>query len=237
MLPGHPSVAAMAVLVALAREPINAVTGAAALRRPIIWRTSSLVCCSAVPTYELTLRKPLGLAFEESEGGGLEVGAVLPGGNAARDGTVWPGDLLLKVEKVDVSVRSFDDAMAMLIDAPAECTLCLARECGKVAAVRFVSPTNTLVFASPGDKLMPIGLRQKIDVDYGCCEGHCGVCEMVLRSGETGEMKAVRMCTARIPKGSLMPWDVLEPGSEDAQAFYAEMEAKLRARQSQNKGS
>ena len=50
-----------------------------------------------MPSFEITLQKPLGIAFGEKAGGGLQVDEMLPEGSAAADGTAWPRDLLLEV--------------------------------------------------------------------------------------------------------------------------------------------
>lgn len=156
--------------------------------------------CEEPANYDVTLQKPLGLAFvERDDGAGLEVGEILPAGSAAADGKIFPLDLLLEVHGRDVSFLSFDDAMAALIDAPENCRLRFGRVRGRMAALRF-SDRDSLVFARPGEALMPIARRARFDVDYQCYEGSCGVCDMVLRDGESGEYKAVRMCKSRIPK-------------------------------------
>ena len=186
--------------------------------------------------YAVALRKPLGIRFEEREDGrGLEVGEVLAEGSAAADGRVWPCDLLLSVGGRDCGALGFDDAMQALIDADALVELEFGRVRGRTAALRFPDgpAADFLVFARPGDALMPLARRAQCPVEYDCLEGSCGVCDMVLRDGETEEMKPVRFCRARIPRGakaSLMPWDVLRPESPEAQAFYARMESKLRRR-------
>jgi len=45
--------------------------------------------------YEVILDKPLGIAFEEGEDGGVVVDYLVEDGNAAKDGTIQPGDVLL----------------------------------------------------------------------------------------------------------------------------------------------
>merc|ERR1711951_224393 len=48
--------------------------------------------------YELSLMKPLGIAFEEVEPGkGVHVLDCVDGGNALADGTIQPGDVLIAV--------------------------------------------------------------------------------------------------------------------------------------------
>ncbi|GLC38559.1 hypothetical protein PLESTB_001739500 [Pleodorina starrii] len=54
-----------------------------------------------VETVRLTLRKPVGLVFEQkSEGGPVFVAEVVEGGAAARTGKVAPGDILSKCSAV-----------------------------------------------------------------------------------------------------------------------------------------
>ena len=45
--------------------------------------------------YEVILEKPLGIAFEEGEDGGVVVDYLVEDGNAAKDGTIQSGDVLL----------------------------------------------------------------------------------------------------------------------------------------------
>ena len=45
--------------------------------------------------YEVILEKPLGIAFEENDDGGVVVDYLVEGGNADKDGTIKPGDVLL----------------------------------------------------------------------------------------------------------------------------------------------
>lgn len=68
------------------------------------------------------LSKPLGLVLEEVLGGegGVEVGGLVEGGNAAVGGEVREGDLLLRVGGTDVASSGFDDVMDVLADAPEE---------------------------------------------------------------------------------------------------------------------
>ena len=194
------------------------------------------LCADEAPTYELSLPKPLGILFEEGERGrGLVVARVLPKGSAAADGTIWPGDTLLAVGRTALAELVFDDAMAAIADAPQTVDLTLGRERGKVAAVRFADGprAGSLVFARPGAALMPLAERCGFAVEYQCYEGSCGVCDMVLKDGESGGFRPVRFCKARIPKGSaasLMAWEVLRPESAEAQAFYEEMKDKLTRR-------
>merc|ERR1719478_1563737 len=45
--------------------------------------------------YEITLNKPLGIAFIENEKGGVEVDYLVEGGNADASGVIKAGDVLL----------------------------------------------------------------------------------------------------------------------------------------------
>ena len=71
------------------------------------------------------LSKPLGLVLEEAGSeGGVEVGGLVEGGNAAALGggemEVREGDALLRVGGVDVASLGFDDVMEALVAAPDE---------------------------------------------------------------------------------------------------------------------
>ena len=194
-------------------------------------RSRVATCCQAedLPSYGLTLAKPLGLAFEERDDGctGLLVTEAVPGGSAAKDGTIWPGDLLLEVCGRDVSGMEFDDAMAVLLDAPERCDLSFGRQRGRAAALQF---PDRLVFTQPGDPIMPLAKQAGFEVEYSCMQGNCGSCSMFLRDGESEEVRPVRMCRAKVPPGSLMPWEVLRPDSEEAKAYEASMEERLKRR-------
>lgn len=53
--------------------------------------------------YEVKLNKPLGIVFEEiATGKGVYVQDLVPGGNAAMDGSVQPGDVLVGITAVKV---------------------------------------------------------------------------------------------------------------------------------------
>ena len=51
----------------------------------------------SLPTdcYEITINKPLGIAFIENDDGGVSVDYLVEGGNAANSGIIKPGDVLL----------------------------------------------------------------------------------------------------------------------------------------------
>jgi ferredoxin len=185
-----------------------------------------------IPSFEARLPKPLGIQFEEMEGGGLEVGDVLEGGSAIESSIVWKGDVLLAVEGRDCSSFDFDSAMGLLVDAPDEVTLKLGRIRGKVAAVRFPDGPHAgrLIFVQPGDELMGLAAAYGCEIEYDCYAGSCGVCDMFLQDGENGSVRPVRACKARLPKGSrcsLNAIDVLRPDSPQAQEYNARMAEKL----------
>ena len=208
-----------ALLLSPARCSLALIAGALELR-------AARICGS----FDLTLAKPLGIVFEESDGGGLFVAELQPGGSAAASATVWPYDLLLAVDGRDCRGADFDSAMGLLIDAPPELTLTIGRERGQQAALRL---PGGLVFASPGDELSPILRRCKYEVEYDCLEGSCGVCEVFLQDEESDTGRPVRACKKRLPTGksaSLMPLAVLPRDSPEARAYDAAMEERLRKR-------
>jgi ferredoxin len=186
--------------------------------------------CEELPSFDLTLAKPLGIVFEEADSGGLFVAELQPGGSAAASATVWPYDLLLAVDGRDCRDADFDSAMDLLIDAPPTLTLTIGRERGRAAALRL---PGGLVFASPGDELSPILRRCKYEVEYDCLEGSCGVCEVFLQDEEAETGRPVRACKKRLPTGksaSLMPLAVLPRDSPEARAYDAAMEERLKKR-------
>ena len=188
------------------------------------------ICASELPSFELTLKKPLGIVFESGHEGeyGISVSEILDNGSAAQDGTIWPGDMLLEVASQNVETAGFDEAMNALMEAPELCELRFGRIRGRSAAVRFQGQSSP-AFAAPGDELALLASRHDFEVQYGCKGGTCGVCEVVLKDTETEELCTVRMCRARVPQGeraSLMPWEVLRKESEEALIFYKELEDK-----------
>ena len=197
-------------------------------------------CCEddEMPSFEITLRKPLGLALEERDDAvaGLVVTECVAGGSAASDGTIWPGDLLLEVCGRDVSGMDFDNTMTLLIDAPERCDLTFGRVRGKTAALRF-GPDQPLVFTQPGEPIMPLAERAGFKVEYNCMQGSCGSCQAYLVDGENEDEVAgtrpTRLCTAKVPKGSqasLMPWEVVRPDSPEAKAFDKAQEEKYASK-------
>jgi hypothetical protein len=190
-------------------------------------RRTVLRACE-LPSFDLSLPKPLGLQLEEDENGCTRVAALLDGGSATADGTIWPGDQILAVDGCDVRAAGFDGAMDALGSSQDECRLTLGSERGRMAAVRFAG-SDVLHFVRPGASLKSLATRHGFEVEYGCSKGACGTCEVMLRDRETDELKPVRMCGARVPSGkssSLMPIDVLSRDSTAAQAYYRRMEEK-----------
>lgn len=62
--------------------------------------------------YEIRLDKPLGIVFEEIEiGKGVYVQDIIPGGNAAIEGTAKPGDILVGITAVKVVGAKFERRM------------------------------------------------------------------------------------------------------------------------------
>jgi hypothetical protein len=84
----------------------------------------------SLAAYERTfsLPKPLGIALEELEGGGVRFMALQPGGSAAgaaeaAEADIAPGDRLLRVGERDVTALDFDAIMDLLATAPSPVTL------------------------------------------------------------------------------------------------------------------
>jgi len=75
----------------------------------------------------VTLPKPLGAVLEEAAPAGVKVEDLQEGGSAAETGLLKKGDRLTSVMGADVSSATFDEVMALLIDAPAEVELGVKR--------------------------------------------------------------------------------------------------------------
>ena len=214
----------VAALLACSQQKVQPVLWAAAIAGASRHRPPR---AEELPSFHVTLPKPLGIAFEEAGFGGLIVEKVLEGGNAFGDGQIWPGDLLLEVNGRDVSNADFDTAMGLLTDDAAQCTLLIGRERGRVAALR--GPSGRLLFSEPGRSVMEASNKLGIACEFKCMNGSCGVCEMLLKDLETEELKPVRLCVTKFPEGSrasLMPYVVLSPDSEEGQEYYEEMRRK-----------
>ena len=181
---------------------------------------------------ELSLCKPLGIAFEEvaaDERRGVVVGDVLPDGSAAESTYVWPGDLLLAVDDEDVTRCDFDQVMDVLIGGPAELSLRFKRP-GTVACVRF--PNGKRAFGRPGEPLENLAIEAGFNdqVVYECRQGSCGTCEWYLQLGQSEDdrVRPVRLCRTKVPR---VPADsgacsILSVDSDEAKA-YAERMARL----------
>jgi ferredoxin len=194
-------------------------------------------CGAELPSYEIKLRKPLGILFGETESDGssnLVVMELLDGGSAKREGTLWPGDVLLGLDGRDVRALGFDACMNLLAEVPdsRELELEMGRPRGRTAAVRF--PDRELVFCKPGDALRPLAEQSAFaEVEYSCNEGTCGACEWVLRDGETEGLRSVRICRSRLPRGesaSLMPYELLRRDSEEAVEHFRGLAAREKER-------
>lgn len=188
---------------------------------------------SEAAEYPVTLTKPLGLVFEEVTAGsanGVRVSEVQPGGAASKMGYPWPGDLLLECNGVDLSSADFDSAMEVLINAPERLNLLMARE-GKFGCVLF--PDGSRAFGPIGEAMEQLQIQvgyQKIP--YDCREGTCGVCDMVIRSGDDGKVRPMRMCKARLPKATpdAPEWQLLHLDHPAAKEYADRLRAKAAER-------
>lgn len=206
---------------------------AAALLLPMEQRCPSVRCTSSPDTFAdfcINLTKPLGIVFDELEPGGfrgLTVAEVLPDGSAAASTFVWPGDELLALNgNTALATSDFDDAMAALQAAPETLEMTFRRR-GHVACLDF--PDGKRTFGVPGDVLSFLCKRAKYrDVKYGCSEGTCGTCEMVLVNGDTDQCKSVRVCRSQLGRLSptAQPWRLLQPDAPEAQAYFRALQKK-----------
>ena len=88
--------------------------------------------------YSVELSKPLGIVIEEREDNiGVKVASLIEGGNAELSSAIFPGDVLLSVQGIDLSAADFDTAMDVLIEAPA----------GRELALRFSDGLGTMDIA------------------------------------------------------------------------------------------
>lgn len=90
---------------------------AASPRRAASSRPATPVAAAYSETIEVELTRPMGLALNSGrEESGAYVAEVIAGGNAAKDGTIKMGDVLVKCgpEGTDVAGSSFDDIMDRL---------------------------------------------------------------------------------------------------------------------------
>ncbi|KAL9179612.1 hypothetical protein ACHAXT_008902 [Thalassiosira profunda] len=69
----------------------------------------------ALGEFTAELQKPLGIILEERDAGGVKVKDLVEGGAAATNTDIVPGDVLLQVNKKDVSALDFDSVMDLLI--------------------------------------------------------------------------------------------------------------------------
>mmetsp|Transcript_59270 Transcript_59270/g.156043 ORF Transcript_59270/g.156043 Transcript_59270/m.156043 type:complete len:210 (-) Transcript_59270:766-1395(-) len=74
--------------------------------------------------YEVSLQKPLGIAFEETEPGrGVLVDYLVEDGNAAKSGKIQPGDVLILVTAVKVFGPRWERKLLPAIDMPFDVTM------------------------------------------------------------------------------------------------------------------
>ena len=182
-----------------------------------------------VPSFEVVLTKPLGIAIETcANGEGVEVGQILEGGSAYTDGQLWKGDLVLAVNGVDVRDADFDAVMDLLTSSPDSCAMLVGRERGKVAALQLQD--GRLVFATPGSAMSDAAKEHGIECQYTCMKGTCGTCSLFLKDNEDEAVRPVLMCKASFPVGedaSLMPYELLGEDSPEAQEYKANLEMRL----------
>ena len=153
----------------------------------------------SLPTFSVSLEKPLGIMLEErgDGGGGAVVVDLATGGNAEASGAVLEGDVLVRVGDREVADASFDDIMGAFEAADGAVDLQFARPAGTVV-VRF--PTGRAVAARSGDRLRAVAEEARHAATYNCGDGGCGSCEHAYRGGD-GAPRFVRLCVARVPKG------------------------------------
>lgn len=179
-------------------------------------------------SFELRLRKPLGIAFEEDVPGlpgPLRVGELVDGGSAAACGFVWPGDALLAIDDAPCDDLLFDDTMDALVAAPDEVTLTLRRD-GLSGCAIF--PDGSRAFGTPGTDLAELAQNAGFRVPYDCGSGHCGVCEMFSRDEGGDRVKPVRMCRSRLPKSAAyIATELLSPDSPEAREYVARMKERM----------
>ncbi|KAL1522150.1 hypothetical protein AB1Y20_021795 [Prymnesium parvum] len=224
---------ALRSLLFASASPATAFTSASPrlAARPSPPRAAPPLASAELHRYDLLLTKPLGLLLEQAEGEGLLVAAVLPGGSACASASVWPEDRLLEVEGRAVRADGLDAALAALRDAPVRCRLTLGRARGAMGALRLRD--GTLAFASPRSELMPLAREHRLPCEFRCTQGTCGSCEMLLRDEESGQVRPVRMCVAKMPSGSsasLMPWEVLTTDSAAAEEYYEGLRRRMPPR-------
>ncbi|KAJ1412510.1 hypothetical protein B484DRAFT_455308 [Ochromonadaceae sp. CCMP2298] len=63
-----------------------------------------------------------------------------------------------------------------------------------MADIELIFPNKKKVKAAPGTPLKDACKKAGFVPSYGCSEGKCGSCEMVMSNG-----KKIRPCTAKIP--------------------------------------
>jgi len=188
-------------------------------------RSAPLQC--EMPSFEVELTKPLGLALEEC-GRGIEVAKVLEGGSAFHNGQLWQGDLVLEVNGVSTRDASFESTMDLLASSPTRCRLLLGRVRGKVTAV--VLPDGQLAFTRPGSAMMDFADSNGISCEYSCMQGTCGSCTLFLKDNEDESVRPVLICKAQFPTGSqasLMPYELLPKDGQEAQRYNEDLEAKV----------
>mmetsp|Transcript_6722 Transcript_6722/g.14699 ORF Transcript_6722/g.14699 Transcript_6722/m.14699 type:complete len:281 (+) Transcript_6722:335-1177(+) len=182
-------------------------------------------------TFESSLPKPMGLAFEEVEEGraeGVFVSNVFPDGAAFAAGIIWPGDYLLKVGDIDVSSFCFEDVMSALRAAESPVLLQFERDGGR--SVRVVFPDKTAAFGVPGDSLAELAQLAGFVPNYQCQQGRCGSCELFLDGSKAmpeSACRTVRVCRARLPCGAGGEFALLSIDSPQAAESIAALQSKL----------
>jgi len=110
----------------------------------------------------VTLTKPLGAVLEDAAPAGVKVEDLQEGGSAAETGLLKKGDMLRSVMGTDVSEASFDEVMALLIDAPAEVELGVRRVVISRKPREAPTPLTLTVDGTPVEVVKGVVMRSAI---------------------------------------------------------------------------
>ena len=111
--------------------------------------------------FQVSLDKPLGIILEEREGsGGVKVGSLIKGGNAASSESIVPGDVLIKVQDTDVSESDFETVMEVIGSAPTSVCLTLGDGLGTMDIAPNLAKRLSLEEAIYADAVVRAAVRE-----------------------------------------------------------------------------
>jgi ferredoxin len=186
------------------------VTKLGAQRSPTSVDIMSRYSSSCLTEIQVTVPKPMGLILEEIDPSrpeaGICIAKIYPDGAVAgvcRSEScpdIAIRDKILSVDGTQCAKASLEEVMDLIANSEAQDSVSLTL--GRIkTSIKVTWPNGVSIAAFPGEYLGNLAYDALYDIAYECRSGSCGTCEQGTEMDESGEIRFVRPCVARIPKG------------------------------------